>query len=167
MRCGCAGAALPTGEVINIYNDLTEWVAAELDLAPNVDREHIAVSADGAVVTLRGTVASPWQKQEAQNAALRVSGVRGIRNELQVRKPDGERRSDAELRAAVIRALVLDSSIPGTVDATVQGGLVTLFGTAEWPDQREQAHLVCSGVEGVMAVKNEISLTLAPRDVDI
>jgi osmotically-inducible protein OsmY len=117
-------------------------------------------------VTLRGTVTSPWQKQEAQNAALRVCGVRGIRNDLHVRNPDGQRRSDAELRAAVIRALVLDRSIPGTVDATVQGGLVTLFGTAAWPDQREQAEFACWRVEGVMAVTNEISLTLAPRDVD-
>ena len=67
--------------------------------------------------------------QEAQNAALRVCGVRGIRNELHVRNLDGERRSDAELRAAVIRVLVLDSSIPGTVDATVQGRRV-LVGNA-------------------------------------
>ena len=150
-----------------MYNDLTEWVAAELEVTPDVDSAHIAVSADGAVVTLRGTVASPWQKQEAQSAALRVCGVRGIRNELHVRNPDAERRSDAELRAAVIRVLVLDSCIPGTVDARVQGGLVTLFGSVAWPGQREQAEFVCWRVEGVMAVKNEISLTLAPRDVDI
>ncbi len=71
-------------------NELTEWVAAELDFEPKVDSGHIAVSVDDGVATLHGTVSSLGQKHQAQNVARRVDGVRRIRNELQVRIPDGD-----------------------------------------------------------------------------
>ena len=142
-------------------NELTEWVAAELDFDPKVDTEHIAISADRGVVTLCGTVSSLGQKHQAQNAARRVDGVRCIRNELRVRIPDGNGRpaADGDVRGAVVLALVLNRLVPGTVDARVQDGLVTLVGTAERQYQREEAELICASVPGVIAVKNEISLT--------
>lgn len=152
-----------------MHTELTEWVAAELDFDPKVDSEHIAISADAGVVTLYGTVSSLGQKHRAQTAAQRVDGVRRIRNELQVRIPHGDGRpdSDGDLRAEVILALVLNRLVPGTVDARVQDGLVTVVGTVRRQYQREEAELVCASVPGVIAVKNEISLTPAPRAVDI
>src|SRR5262245_44718662 len=68
-------------------------------------------------------------------------------------------RSRADLGGAVLKALILDRLVPGTVFARVQDGLVTLVGTAKWQYQREKAELICASVPGVMAVKNEISLT--------
>jgi osmotically-inducible protein OsmY len=102
-------------------------------------------------------------------AAERVAGIRRIRNELQIRIPDrgGRPVADGDLRGTVLLALVLNRLVPGTVDVMVTDGLVTLVGTAEWQYQREQAELICVSVPGVIAVKNEISLTPAPGDVDI
>lgn len=45
----------------------------------------IDVDASGQVVTLRGTVASEQQKQEAEQAVLQLSGVRKVVDELTVR----------------------------------------------------------------------------------
>lgn len=61
--------------------------------------------------------------------------------------------------AAVLKALILDKLVPGTVVARVHHGLVTLVGSAKSHYQRETAELVCASVPGVIAVKNEISLT--------
>jgi osmotically-inducible protein OsmY len=72
---------------------------------------------------------------------------------------DGYRRSNLGLRTAVLKALILDKLVPGTVVARVRDGLVTLVGSARWPYQREEAELVCASVPGVIAVRNEISLT--------
>lgn len=150
-------------------NELREWVAAELDFEPKVDSGHIAVSVNDGVATLSGTVSSLGQKHQAQNVARRVDGVRRINNELQVRIPDGDGHpaDDGDLRGAVVLALVLNRLVPGTVDARVQDGLVTLVGTAGRQYQREQAELICASVPGVIAVKNLISLTPPPGDVDI
>lgn len=145
-------------------NEMTDWVAAELDFDPKVNSEHIGISADCGVVTLYGTVGSLGQKHRAQTAAQRVVGGMHIRNELQVRFGDGVERpeSDGELRGAVLLALVLNRLVPGTVDARVCDGLVTLIGTAQRQYQREEAELICANVPGVIAVRNEISLAPAP-----
>ena len=71
---------------------------------------------------------------------------------------NSHRRSNPGLRAAVLKALIMDKLVPVTVVARVHHGLVTLVGTAERPYQREQAELVCASVPGVIAVKNEIAL---------
>jgi osmotically-inducible protein OsmY len=68
-------------------------------------------------------------------------------------------REPKDCLAAVLKALILDEVVPGTVVARVHDGLVTLVGSAERQYQREKAELVCASVPGVIAVKNEISLT--------
>jgi osmotically-inducible protein OsmY len=152
-----------------MHTELTEWVAAELDFDPTVDSERIVISTDDGVVTLYGTVTSLRQKHQAQNAARRIEGVSHVRNELQVRSTHGDGRpdSDGDLRGEVILALVLSRLVPSTVDARVQDGLVTLVGAAPRQYQREEAELICASVPGVIAVRNEISLTPAPGAVDI
>jgi osmotically-inducible protein OsmY len=149
--------------------EMTEWVADELNFDPTVESEHIAIAADRGVVTLHGTVSSLGQKQRAQTAAERVTGIWRIRNELHVRMPDGHGwlARDCELRGAVLLALLLNRLVPGTVDVRVTDGLVTLIGTADRQYQREQAELVCVTVPGVISVKNEISVTPGPGDAEI
>jgi len=108
--------------------DLELNVSEELVWDPKVDNAAIAVSADEGVVTLRGTVGSFRQKREAKQHAERVYGVEMVNNELQVRILDAQRRDDADLRGAVLQALMLDSLVPSTIDARVDEGWVTLTG---------------------------------------
>jgi osmotically-inducible protein OsmY len=142
-------------------------VAAELDWDPKVVSRQIAVSAEGGAVTLRGTVSSVRQKHEAHKAVRRVGEVTSVSNQLQVRILDAGRRADAVLRADVLQALMLDSLIPGSVDAEVQNGLVTLTGTAGWQYQRDGAKFICASVPGVLGIEDKITLTPAPGHGDI
>jgi osmotically-inducible protein OsmY len=135
-------------------------VAHALRSDPKVDAEAITASADDdGTVTLRGTVSSFRQKQDAAHAAGRVHGVTGIRNDLEVRLLPEHQREEAELRADVIQALEGDALVPATIDATVQDGVVTLTGTAERPYQREEAEFVAGTVAGVTGVENDIRIT--------
>ena len=84
-------------------------VTAELAWEPTVDGADIAVSAEGSVVTLRGTVSSGWEKHQAGNAAQRVGGVSSISNQLLVRAPDWDATA---ILGAVVWVLMLDSLIP-------------------------------------------------------
>jgi osmotically-inducible protein OsmY len=139
-----------------INDELQLNVADELFWDPKVDNEAIAVSANDGTVTLRGTVGSFRQKREAKNAAERIFGVMSVDNELEVRILNEQRRDDADLRGDVLQALMLDSLVPSTVDATVNDGFVTISGSVDWQYQREEAAFIAGNILGVIGVENDI-----------
>ena len=139
-------------------DDLQRHVNDELLWDPKLDSAAIAVSADDGVVTLRGTVGSFLEKREAKKDAERVYGVESVNNELEVRILNEDRRADADLRGAVLQALMLDSLVPSTISAKVDDGAVSLTGTANWQFQRDEARFVAGNVRGVITVEDEIEL---------
>jgi osmotically-inducible protein OsmY len=143
-------------------DDLRRDVAAELHWDPRVDSTAIEVTAAGGMVTLRGTVASLSHQRAAGNAARRVRGVTGVASDLRVQIPDRDRRGDEDLRGDVLEALMLESSVPMTVEADARDGLVTLTGTVEWHYQREAAESRTASVPGVAGIDNVITLAQVP-----
>jgi osmotically-inducible protein OsmY len=142
-------------------------VIAELDWDPNVDSGDVAVTANGGAVSLWGTVGSVRHMRQAQDAARRVRGVTSVRNYLKVRKLRNGPGEDAEIQAAVLQALMLNATIPETIQADVARGVVHLSGTATWRCQREEAANVCAAVPGVRGIADEIALVPAPARGDI
>ena len=138
--------------------ELTRSVSDELFWDPRIDSDGIAVSADGGVVTLRGTIGSFHQKREATKAAERVAGVLSVENRIDVELLTHERREDADLRGDVLEALMLDAQVPTSVDAHVGNGRVVLTGGVDWQYQRDEAERVAGNVPGVTHVTNEILL---------
>jgi osmotically-inducible protein OsmY len=148
--------------------DLIGDVSDELFWDPKVHSERIAVDSRDGKVTLRGTVGTPREKFEARKAAERVHGVVAVDNQLEVRLMDDQRRDDAEVRADVLQALMLDGVVPDTIDAKVKDGMVTLIGTAEWQYQRDEAVFVASSIVGALEVSDEIELKHpTPRAEDV
>ena len=139
-------------------NALVSDVTDELFWDPKIDSASIAVSAQDGRITLRGTVGSLREKRDAKKAAQRVVGVMSVDNELQVKRMSDQRRADADIRADVLQALMLDSLVPSTLDAKVDDGFVTLTGTAEWQYQRDEAERIASNVVGTLDVLDEIEL---------
>ena len=140
-------------------DDLKDRIDAELLWDPKVDSTAIAVLVDDGVVTLRGTVGSFREKREARQDAKRVHGVKAVKNELEVRILNANRRTDAELRGAVLQALMLDSTVPATIDANVTDGFVTLTGSAHWKFEEDEAERVVGNVAGVRGVINDVVVT--------
>ena len=143
-------------------DDLRRDVAAELRWDPQVDGAAIEISAASGVVTLRGTVASLGHKRAGGNAAARVRGVTRVANELRVQIPDRDQRDDEDLRGDVLEALMLEGSVPMTVDAQARDGFVTLTGMVKWHYQRETAESRTASVPGVVGIGNAIALAQAP-----
>lgn len=138
---------------------LEQNIADELLWDPRIDNEMIAVAADDdGTVTLRGTVGSFRQRREAQKAAERVFGVTKVTNDLEVRLLTEHRRQDGELRADVLQALMLDTLVPTTIEASVKDGFVILTGIADWQYQREEAEFIAGNVLGVNGVENDVDL---------
>jgi osmotically-inducible protein OsmY len=146
-------------------HQLQQAVLAELNWEPSVNAAHIGVAAAGGVVTLNGHVDSFAQKWAAETAAARVSGVKAVAEELQVRLQSSDRRSDEEIAAAAIARLASDVCVPkDALKVTVEDGLVTLRGQVDWHYQKEAAEQDLRRVPGVVTVFNTV--TIKPR-VDI
>ena len=95
-----------------------------------------------------------------------MRGVTQVDNQLEVRIPRDAKRDDADLRTAVLQALMLDSLVPSTVDARVASGRVTLSGTAECQFQRQEAEFIVSNVVGVTEIDDAIVLLPPESNTD-
>jgi osmotically-inducible protein OsmY len=143
-------------------------VEEELFWEPRVDNEAIAVSTDDGDVTLRGTIGSLREKREAANAAKRVYGVTTVDNELSVRLLDGGSRDDADVRGAVLQALMLDAAVPPSIDASVKDGMITLTGMAPFNYQRAEAEFVAGNVPRVIGLDDQVELSIGdPTPADV
>jgi hypothetical protein len=92
--------------------ELQEHVRNALAWEPSIDDADIGVSVDAGVVALRGVVGTFSEKTSAERVALRVYGVKGVANELDVRPGHGQLRSDVEIAQTVLSALKWNSLVP-------------------------------------------------------
>jgi osmotically-inducible protein OsmY len=138
--------------------ELQADVADELFYETRVDNGEISATADHGTITLRGTVGTLGAKRAAAKAAQRVSGVRDVRNELEVQVLTEHRRDDAELRGSVLQALSWNVFVPDAVDATVKNGVVTLTGTVDHRHERDEAEKTVRNMRGVQGINDEIKV---------
>src|ERR1700726_2689613 len=87
-------------------DDDIKWdVEDELRWDPDIDQTDIAVAVKDGVVALTGFVRSYAQKFEAEAAAKRVAGVRGVANDLEVRLPAIDERPDPDIARDAVAAV--------------------------------------------------------------
>jgi osmotically-inducible protein OsmY len=141
-----------------IQRDVLEELKYDARVQPN----EIGVAVKDGVVTLTGWVDSYTKRWAAEEAAHRVKGVKAVANEIEVRLPSIAERTDADLAAAIVRALEWDAFVPvEKIEVTVSKGWVTLKGEVEWQYQKEDAERVVRRISGVRGVTNLI--TVKPR----
>ena len=141
--------------------DLKTDVMEELEWEPKVNAAEIGVIAKDGVVTLSGKVDSFPAKWEAERAALRVSGVKAVANDIKVELPGDTKRDDTDIARAAANALEWDVALPKDVKVSVEDGWVTLKGEVEWQYQKTAAENAVRRLTGVKGVTNVI--TLKPR----
>ncbi|MEN3385030.1 MAG: hypothetical protein V7608_5074 [Hyphomicrobiales bacterium] len=142
--------------------DIERNVKEELQWNPDLDPSDIAVSVKDGVVTLAGFVKSYTDKYEAESAAKRVAGVRGVANDLEVRLPAIDERPDPEIArdaVAAMKSLLPISS--ENIKIVVKNGWVTLEGQVEWQYQKNTAEAAVRRIKGIKGVTN--SIVLKPR----
>lgn len=144
-------------------SDLTKLqhdVQAELEWEPSLDATQIGVAATTpGVVTLTGTVATYLEKVGAERAAKRVSGVRAVANDIEVRPIGSMKRTDTDIAQAVLRALEWDIAVPHEkIKARVDDGWVTLEGLVALQFQRAASEKTVRRLSGVRGVTNQIVL---------
>jgi osmotically-inducible protein OsmY len=117
---------------------------------------------------LTGWVDSLAKKWAAEDAALRVRGVKAVVNELEVRLPVSAERTDADIAEAALRALKWDAFIPeDKVKVTVSKGWATLEGEVEWFYQRSETEWAVRRLKGVRGVTNLIRVAPGATPADL
>ena len=139
---------------------LQETVIASLERDSRIPEPlTIAVSAQGDVVTLRGTVETFRQRHAAVDVTRRVEGVREIDDQLHVELGPMDRRRDDEICAAALQKLIRDPEVPeDSVEVNVRDGWVTLTGYVEYEPQRLAAYDDVATLDGVTGISNAIAL---------
>jgi osmotically-inducible protein OsmY len=141
--------------------DLTiqDHVQQELRWDSRLDAADIGVVVHDGVVTLSGTVKSFTESKAAQAAALRVTGVRDVANDIHIQMPGSLTRTDADIAQAVRAALESDFTIPSDrIRSTVTDGIVTLLGTVDDWHEVAAAEGAVSNLAGVHDVLSELDV---------
>jgi osmotically-inducible protein OsmY len=142
--------------------EIQREVLEELQWEARVQPNEIGVVVKDGVVTLTGWVDAYTKRWAAEQAAHRVRGVKAVANDIEVRLPTDAERTDADLAAAVTRALEWDALVPvEDLDVTVSHGWVTLRGQVQWQFEKRDAERAVRRLAGVRGVTNLI--TVRPR----
>jgi osmotically-inducible protein OsmY len=139
--------------------ELKESVEKELNWEPSVNAAEIGVAVKDAVVTLSGRVESYWEKIAAERAASRVSGVKAVANELEIRLPYSSERTDEDIARAAVNRLEWSVTVPkDRVKVKVSKGWITLEGSVDWQYQKTAAEEAVHNLVGVKGVLNHIEV---------
>lgn len=115
----------------------------------------IQVKVEDGWVTLSGETSWHFESDEAERAAAKVSGVKGVSNAITIAKRVSGSDLRRDIKAAFTRQANLDAN---AVDVAVDGGKVTLSGHVRAWHERSAAERAAWAAPGVTQVVDRIAV---------
>lgn len=138
---------------------LQKDVMDQLTWEPKLHAAEIGVAAKNGIITLNGYVSNYEQKVAAEKKAMKVAGVKGLAQEIEVKPIGSNRKDDPEIATVIVNALKWNSSVPNDrIQVKVEDGWVTLNGEVEWWYQLNEAKKAVEALIGVRGVTNLINI---------
>lgn len=147
--------------------ELQQDVMNELSWEPSIDATDIGVAVKDGVVTLSGNVDTYSEKLAAERAVKRVSGVKGLAQEIKVKVY--YKHTDEEIAQSATHALEWSAVVPrDRIKVEVEDGWVTLSGDVDWYYQKDGAEDAVRDLLGVVGVTNSITIkpTVKPFEIE-
>lgn len=146
-------------------SDMWITTASKVKLMANekTPANEINVDTRKGVVTLFGMVPSQAAKSAAETEVKSVSGVKSVRNELQVVAPakqEAVEAKDSDLKDRITKRVDETLSDDSDVDVEVKNGVVRLTGKVENQTDRLSALTIARSTSGVRSVVDELQLTV-------
>ena len=141
-----------------MWNDaeLQRDVENEISWELGAGLTQISVAVKGGAVELAGHVDSFWEKCAAERAAWRVAHVHQVTSGIRVIVPFEKQRSDDDIALAAMSNLEWNGLVPKTVEVQVTDGWITLSGSVERQQQKEEAARALCTLNGITGIHNEI-----------
>jgi osmotically-inducible protein OsmY len=136
--------------------DIALAVTRAIEWDAMVPTDKVKVTVSKGWVTLEGAVEWQFEKEAAERAARRITGVRGVTNLIRV-QPSTPSPTDIKQRieAALLRDAETDAQ---RIQVEVSGSTVTLRGTVRSYAEKQEAARVAWSAPGVKAVENQIQV---------
>jgi hyperosmotically inducible protein len=129
-----------------------------------IQADDIKIQSKDGAVTLTGIVSENFHRSLAQETVAGLPGVTSVDNRLEVKGAAPTANSDAWLRDKVKVALLFHRNVrANTTEVDVKDGHVTLRGVAASQSQKELTTEYAKDVEGIKAVKNEMTVSKIPK----
>jgi len=139
--------------------ELQRDVLDELLWDPSINASKVELASHDGVVTLSGSIGSFTEKYAAARDARRVRGVMSVVDDIDVRLPPAEERTDADLAGAAKDALRWNRVVPDErIFISAENGRITLTGEVPYHYQREAAYDAVRSLVGVRGVNNHIRI---------
>lgn len=148
--------------------EIQKDVLDELKWEPYLSATEIGVAVKNGIVTLSGTVNSYLKKTRAEKAAKRVSGVKAVAEDIEVKYADSLLKNDTEIAETILNALKWHSAInEEKIKVKVEDGIVTLDGEVDWEFQRNSAVMQIENLIGVKRIVNNITIKsgIVPKEL--
>lgn len=142
-------------------------VLAAIEGEPNLRGAEIGIAVRGGVVTLSGFVENCEQKRAVERATAKVSGVKAVALNMNVRTLEWRRRGDMEVAHAVARHVRRRFISDGAVRVRVEHGWVTLEGEVGLYEQKNVVEEELRRVPGVRGVINLINVHTPETVVEV
>lgn len=141
---------------------VTTKVKAQLMTEPGISPLEVNVDTRDGVVTLFGRVQTASDKTAAERSAMKVNGVKSVRNELQVVPDVAAKRieaADDKIQEAVQKRISERKALEDDdIDVEVKNGVVRLTGTVDGFGERMTALTVARATEGVKSVIDDLQI---------
>jgi len=139
------------------YNKTNAEIATEAKTALhsrwNVPNNKIKATVEAGWLTLTGEVSWNYQRNAAEDAVVRLMGVKGVTNSITIKSESKE----ALEKTAIEKALKRDWAFyDNDIQVEVSGHTATLTGTVDSLYQRNQAGSIAWNAPGVWSVNNEL-----------
>ena len=170
VRVTVAAAALSVllgGTLARAADTPDPWITMKTKIAlmtaEDVSTKDLNVDTVKGVVTLHGMVATDAEKVKAEEVAMKVGGVKAVKNLLQV-VPSAKReiveRADAAIKESVESAFKANHRITdsGIKVASVNKGVVLLSGKTKSLEAHAESVQVAYAVRGVRRVSTEVEV---------
>jgi len=143
------------------------WITSAAKVRLIADSEtpatDINVDTRNAVVTLFGIVPSAAAKSAAEADVKKVSGVKSVRNELQIvpsAKKEAVQEKDSDIKDRVAKRVDESLSDGSSVDVEVKNGVVRLTGKVERQTDRLSALTIARSTPGVRSVVDDLQVAV-------
>jgi osmotically-inducible protein OsmY len=147
-------------------DEIRNSLLMELKWDPKITSTDIGIAVKDGVASLTGFVPSYWEKDAAEKAAKRVSGVKAVANDLEVKLLTT--RTDPEIARDIVHELESHIGIPAeNIKAIVRSGWVTIEGRVDWQYQKVLAEAAVKKIRGVIGISNKIEVRPAVSPSDI
>ena len=150
-----------TGSVVS---DTWITTAAKVRLIADSQTPATAINVDtrDGVVTLFGMVPTTAAKHAAEVEVAKVSGVKHVRNQLQVVPSEAQKAvqaDDAAIKDRIAKSVdAADLADKGNINVEVKGGVVRLSGKVDRQTDRLRALTIARSTDGVRSVVDQIQV---------